>query len=83
MSKAQAARTFSVSLSSVKRYVNKAERGESLVAKKRPGSPPKLVTPEKPHRAGPMGLLRRSHNTCPRYHLVSYVQEIDRRLFLT
>ena len=42
MPKAQAARTFSVSLSSVKRYVNKASRGESLVPKKRPGSAPKL-----------------------------------------
>jgi transposase len=42
MSKAQAARTFSVSLSSVKRYVDKAERGESLAPKKRPGSSPKL-----------------------------------------
>lgn len=42
VSKAQAARTFSVSLSSVKRYVGKAERGESLVPKKRPGSAPKL-----------------------------------------
>ena len=42
MSKAQAARTFSVSLSSVKRYVNKAQRGESLAPKKRPGSAPKL-----------------------------------------
>src|ERR671933_848211 len=42
MSKAQAARTFSVSLSSVKRYVNKAERGESLAPKKNPGSLPKL-----------------------------------------
>jgi|SRR5215203_1708814 len=42
MSKAQAARTFSVSLSSVKRYVGKAERGESLAPKKRPGSAPKL-----------------------------------------
>src|SRR5215210_585087 len=42
MSKAQAARTFSVSLSSVKRYVNKAKRGESLAPKKRPGSVPKL-----------------------------------------
>lgn len=29
-SKAQAARTFSVSLSSVKRYVEKAQRGEPL-----------------------------------------------------
>ena len=41
-SKAQAARTFSVSLSSVKRYVGKAKRGESLAPKKRPGSVPKL-----------------------------------------
>ena len=42
MSKSQAARTFSVSLSSVKRYVKKAERGESLTPKKSPGSTPKL-----------------------------------------
>jgi transposase len=42
MSKAQAARTFDVSLSSVKRYVNKAGRGGSLVPKKSPGSAPKL-----------------------------------------
>ena len=42
MSKARAARTFSVSLSSVKRYVGKAERGESLAPKKRPGSATKL-----------------------------------------
>jgi transposase len=42
MSKAQAARTFDVSLSSVKRYVDKADRGESLAPKKRPGSTPKL-----------------------------------------
>jgi transposase len=42
MAKARAARTFRVSLSSVKRYVNKAERGESLAPKKRPGSAPKL-----------------------------------------
>jgi transposase len=42
ISKAQAARTFSVSLSSVKRYLGKAERGESLAPKKRPGSAPKL-----------------------------------------
>jgi transposase len=41
-SKAQAARTFSVSLSSVKRYANKAERGEPLTPKKRPGPAPKL-----------------------------------------
>ena len=42
MSKARAARTFCVSLSSVKRYVEKAQRGESLAPKKRPGSAPKL-----------------------------------------
>jgi transposase len=42
MSKVQAARTFSVSLSSVKRYVKKAERGESLAPKKSSGSLPKL-----------------------------------------
>ncbi len=38
----EAARTFSVSLSSVKRYVNKAHRGEPLAPKKSPGSAPKL-----------------------------------------
>ena len=42
MSKARVARTFSVSLSSVKRYVNKAEQGESLAPKRRPGSALKL-----------------------------------------
>src|SRR5918993_2680950 len=42
MSKAQAARIFSVSLSSVKRYLQKTQRGESLGPKKRPGSAPKL-----------------------------------------
>ena len=42
MSKAQAACTFSVSLSSVKRYVNKVQRGESLAPNKSPGSLPKL-----------------------------------------
>ena len=42
ISKARAARTFSVSLSSVKRYVDKAKRGESLASKKRPGSAQKL-----------------------------------------
>ena len=42
MPKARAARTFSVSLSSVKRYLEKAQRGESLSPKKRPGSAPKL-----------------------------------------
>ena len=42
MGKSQAARTFSVSLSSVKRYAKLAEEGCSLAPKKRPGSKPKL-----------------------------------------
>ncbi len=42
MSKTQVARTFDVSLSSVKRYVKKANHGESLTPKKSPGSPQKL-----------------------------------------
>jgi transposase len=42
ISKTQAARTFSVSLSSIKRYVEKAGRGKSLAPMKRPGSAPKL-----------------------------------------
>ena len=42
VSKSQAARTFGVSLSSVKRYVKKADHGEPLAPKKSPGSAPKL-----------------------------------------
>jgi transposase len=42
MSNIQAARTSQVSLSSVKRYVNHASRGESLAPKKSPESVPKL-----------------------------------------
>ena len=42
MGKSQAARTFSVSLSSVKRYAKLAQEGHSLAPKKRPGSKPKL-----------------------------------------
>jgi transposase len=41
MGKSQAARTFSVSLSSVKRYAKMAEEGRPLAPKKRPGSQPK------------------------------------------
>lgn len=40
--KSEAARTFSVSLSSVQRYVGMASKGESLAPKKRPGLKPKL-----------------------------------------
>jgi transposase len=42
MPKTQAARTFSVSLSSVKRYVQRAEGGGSLAPKEKPGAAPKL-----------------------------------------
>ena len=42
MPKAQAARIFSVSLSSVKRYVQRAEGGGSLAPKEKPGAAPKL-----------------------------------------
>jgi transposase len=42
MGKSQAARTFSVSLSSIKRYAKMAQEGGSLAPKKRPGSKPKL-----------------------------------------
>ena len=42
MSKAQAARTFDVSLTSVRRYVDKARQGGPLAPKKSPGSTPKL-----------------------------------------
>jgi hypothetical protein len=70
--KARAARTFSVSLSSVERYVNKAERGGSVAPNKRPGSLPKLdetrrgsyskMTPKRaplPHPPGPLGVHQR------------------------
>jgi transposase len=42
MSKSEAARTFSVSRSSVKRYAKLAEEGRSLAPKKRPGSKLKM-----------------------------------------
>jgi transposase len=42
MSKEEAARTFGVGVSSVKRYVKKVEKGESLSAKKAPGKERKL-----------------------------------------
>ena len=42
MPKTDAARTFGVGISSVKRYVTTARAGRSLAPKKRPGSKPKL-----------------------------------------
>src|SRR5215212_7799323 len=68
MSKARAAHTFSVSLSSVKRYVGKAERGESLAPKTRPGCAPKLD--EKARRLLAADLEERPYLTpgAPRLH---------------
>jgi len=42
MTKSEAARTFSVSRSPVKRYAKLAEEGRPLAPKKRPGSKPKM-----------------------------------------
>jgi transposase len=42
MGQSEAARSFGVSLSSVKRYVGKARRGGSLSPRKHPGPRPKL-----------------------------------------
>ncbi len=42
MPKAQAARTFGVGISTLKRYATKAQRGESLEPAKAPGKPPKM-----------------------------------------
>jgi transposase len=42
MTKAQAARLFDVSLSSVKRYARSVRKGESLTPKKSPGRPHKV-----------------------------------------
>jgi len=47
MGKSEAARTFCVSLSSVKRYAKLAEEGRSLAPKKRPGSKLKLSERER------------------------------------
>lgn len=42
MPKAEAARTFGVGISTVKRYASKAQRGEPLEAGKAPGKRPKI-----------------------------------------
>ena len=45
MPRAQAARAFGVGISTVKRYVGKAERGEPLEPAKAPGKRPKMGEP--------------------------------------
>jgi transposase len=42
MSKAEAARTFGIGISTVKRYATKAQRGEPLEPAKAPGKRPKM-----------------------------------------
>jgi transposase len=42
MSKAQAARTFGIGISTVKHYATKAQKGEPLEPGKAPGKPPKI-----------------------------------------
>lgn len=42
MGRSEAARIFSVSLSSVKRYARMADEGRSLAPRKRPGSKPRI-----------------------------------------
>ena len=67
MSKAEAARTFSVSLSSVKRYARSARQGDSLTPKKSPGRTRKvdekaqvlLKEDVKEHPAATIGQRRR------------------------
>ena len=63
MPKAQAARTFGVGISTVKRYAIKARRGESLQPGKAPGKPPKMGRPvstllEEDLRERPFATLR-------------------------
>lgn len=45
MPKVQAARTFGVGISTVKRYATRARRGGSLQPGKAPGKPPKMGQP--------------------------------------
>lgn len=47
MPKAEAARAFGVGISTVKRYMSKAQRGESLEPGKAPGRAPKIGEREK------------------------------------
>src|SRR3712207_5977382 len=70
MSKAEAARTFSVSLSSVKRYARRVRHGESLTPKKSPGRPrisrPKSPSPPKGGCNGAPGRHHRSKTSLPK-----------------
>jgi len=48
MPKAQAARTFDMSLSSLKRYARRVRQGDSLTPKKSPGRPPRRTRKPEP-----------------------------------
>jgi transposase len=64
MPKIEAAKTFGVGISSVKRYVAAVRAGRSLAPNKRPGSKPKLDET----RGGSWGLISKSalRPRCPR-----------------
>ena len=64
MPKVEAADTFGVGISSVKRYVAAARAGRSLAPKKHPGSKPKLD--ETARRLLEADLEERPAATCPR-----------------
>jgi transposase len=64
MPKVEAAKTFGVGISSVKRYVAAARAGRSLAPKKHPGSKPKLD--ETARRLLEADLEERPAATCPR-----------------
>ena len=57
--KSEAARSFGVSRSSVKRYAKLAEQGRSLAPKKRPGSKPKM------DERAPGGCWKRTSKNAP------------------
>ena len=74
MGKNEAARTFGVSLSSVKRYVGMARAGRSLTPKKRPGLRPKID--EQAKRLLQADLQKRPAATLPQRR--EYLQRVAR-----
>jgi len=74
--KAEAARTFGVSRSSVKRYAKLVEQGRSLTPKKRPGS--KLKIDERARRLLEADLQERPTATLSERH--EYLQHASKRL---
>ena len=76
MPKIEAARTFGVGISSVKRYVATYREGRSLAPKKRPGSKPKLDKDARKHLEA--DLQRRPAATLPqRYEFLRRVRGVE------